>query len=359
MKKTTRILSSLLVAVILLLSMNILTASAADTGVMVFLTPNSNWRADNARFAIYTWDGGERWFDMTDSNGDGVYECLLPKEVSNVIFCRMTPSDTANNWDNKWNQTEDLIVPANGDNHYKVKSGTWDKGGGEWSYFDHNTCVHSPKDSGAVTSKPTCIDRGSISHICSKCGEAYTEDIDPMGHAYGTDNKCIVCGKIAVYIIAGNVMKSNGAYAEGDNSTFFGSEWDVSDEYNMMEYDTESECFVKIYEGVAKGEYHFKVAEDMSWDVSYGHDGGNCYVKVEENNSIVVITLKDGNVTVATMAGSFDGVEDDNSQKPDAPTDSDKTDTDNENNQPEEELNFFQKIWKAIVDFFKRLFGIK
>ena len=25
----------------------------------------------------------------------------------------------------------------------------------------------------------------------------------------------------------------------------------------------------------------------------------------------------------------------------------------------EENLNFFQKIWKAIVDFFKKLFGIK
>lgn len=358
MKHSTKILVTLILAFTLLLGVTAMSVSAADSGVMVYLTPNSNWRADNARFAVYTWDGGERWFDMTDSNGDGVYECLLPPEVSNVIFCRMTPSDTANNWNNKWNQTEDLIVPTNGDNHYKVKSGTWDKGGGEWSHFDSNTCVHSPSGSGEIVSKPTCTESGSVAHICSKCGESYNSTIDATGHAYGYDSKCITCGKEAVYIIAGNVMKKDGYYAQGDNSTFFGTEWDVSDEYNRMEYDSESGCFVKIYEGVAAGEYHFKVAEDMSWDVSYGHDGGNCYVNVEEDGSTVVITFKEGSVTVATAPG-YSVDDDDNQQKPGSPSEPDNSEGEENNDQPEEKLNFFQKIWKAIVDFFKKLFGIK
>ena len=30
-----------------------------------------------------------------------------------------------------------------------------------------------------------------------------------------------------------------------------------------------------------------------------------------------------------------------------------------EDNQPEVKLNFFQRIWKAIADFFRRLFGKK
>ena len=45
----------------------------------------------------------------------------------------------------------------------------------------------------------------------------------------------------------------------------------------------------------------------------------------------------------------------DDSNNTETPDSSDKTETP----EPERELNFFEKIWKAIVDFFKMLFGIK
>lgn len=102
-------------------------------GNQLYLKPNSNWKQSNARFAVYTWDGGDQWFDMTDSDSDGIYEVVLPKSISNIIFCRMNPSAKANNWNNKWNQTSDLKVQTNGNNLYTVKDGTWDKGGGTWS----------------------------------------------------------------------------------------------------------------------------------------------------------------------------------------------------------------------------------
>jgi hypothetical protein len=70
---------------------------------------------------------------MTDSDKDGIYEVVLPKTISNIIFCRMNPGAPANNWNNKWNQSGDLKVPTNGTNLYTVKAGTWDKGGGTWS----------------------------------------------------------------------------------------------------------------------------------------------------------------------------------------------------------------------------------
>ena len=44
-------------------------------------------------------------------------------------------------------------------------------------------------------------------------------------------------------------------------------------------------------------------------------------------------------------------------EDPKDPTDPDNSESKDE--EPKEELNFFQKIWKAIVDFFKKLFGIK
>ena len=70
---------------------------------------------------------------MTDSDGDGYYEVEKQAGYPNVIFCRMNPNATANNWNNKWNQTEDLVIPTDGNNLYTIKDGTWDKGGGTWS----------------------------------------------------------------------------------------------------------------------------------------------------------------------------------------------------------------------------------
>ena len=110
---------------------------AASQPETLYLTPNANWKVDNARFAAYFFGNGETWVSMTDKNTDGIYEVTTPtsKVYPNVIFCRMNPSASANNWNNKWNQTADLAIPSNGTNHYTVKEGTWDKGGGTWSLF--------------------------------------------------------------------------------------------------------------------------------------------------------------------------------------------------------------------------------
>ena len=108
------------------------------TEKVVYLQPNDNWKADNARFAAYFWnDGGSVWVSMTAVE-EGIYEAHLPTGYDygcNVIFCRMNPSTTANNWNNKWNQTADLKVPTDGTNLYTVKENTWDNGGGTWSTY--------------------------------------------------------------------------------------------------------------------------------------------------------------------------------------------------------------------------------
>jgi hypothetical protein len=106
------------------------------TDKVLYLKPNSNWKVDNARFAAYFFGNGEKWVSMTDDDKDGIYEVFIPEGFDygcNIIFCRMNPGTTANNWNNKWNQTSDLKAPTDGKNLYTVKDGTWDKGGGEWS----------------------------------------------------------------------------------------------------------------------------------------------------------------------------------------------------------------------------------
>ena len=69
------------------------------------------------------------------SCGDDYYEVDIPSSnYVNVIFCRMNPSATENNWDNKWNQTSDLDVDEalGGGNAYEITG--WDKLG---HWFTH------------------------------------------------------------------------------------------------------------------------------------------------------------------------------------------------------------------------------
>lgn len=103
---------------------------------MLYLKPNSNWTKDGARFAAYFFGNGEKWVSMTDMNGDGIYEVKIPTGFSKVIFCRMSGSATANNWNNKWNQSGDLAIPTNGNNLFTVPNGAWDGSTTSWSKHD-------------------------------------------------------------------------------------------------------------------------------------------------------------------------------------------------------------------------------
>ncbi|MBO7196321.1 MAG: starch-binding protein [Clostridia bacterium] len=148
MKNNTRkILLAFLVVMTLIVSMATITASAAEDSI-VYLDPGSEWASNDARFAIYTWDGpaGAQWIDMTDADSDGVYEGVVPSGYSNIIFCRMNPEFTENRWntaeeweiDNRpvWNQTVDLILRAGGTftitdpwaGNNKGASGSWEGG---------------------------------------------------------------------------------------------------------------------------------------------------------------------------------------------------------------------------------------
>lgn len=101
----------------------------------LYLKPNSNWKIDSARFALVLMDSNKQnhtWFNMVDTDGDGIYEAELDySDFKYVIFCRMNPGAAANNWNNKWNQTSDLTIPTDGTNCYTIQEGSWDKGA--WS----------------------------------------------------------------------------------------------------------------------------------------------------------------------------------------------------------------------------------
>lgn len=112
-------------------------------GEVLYLTPCDNW-INNAktngggkpgRYAAYFFGNGEKWVAMTAVAGETeLYQVTAPAGFKQVIFCAMNPTTAKLSWDDKWNQTNDLTYDGK-NNHYTVKKGTWDKGGGTWSYY--------------------------------------------------------------------------------------------------------------------------------------------------------------------------------------------------------------------------------
>ena len=111
---------------------------AKPTETKLYLKPNANWMADGARFSAYLWGNGVTavWYDMTLVEGEtDIYEFTLPEGYENIIFCRMNPSTTANDWNNKWNQTGDLKVPTDGKNLFTLADSVWDGATTTWDTY--------------------------------------------------------------------------------------------------------------------------------------------------------------------------------------------------------------------------------
>ena len=98
-----------------------------------YLKPNANWKADNARFAAYYFINNDInvWACCTDSDKDGIYRSVIPEGYSNVIYCRMNPSTTNNDWESKWDQTNDLTIEES-KNCYVVHIEEWSNAAGGW-----------------------------------------------------------------------------------------------------------------------------------------------------------------------------------------------------------------------------------
>ena len=99
-----------------------------------YLMPNSEWLEGNARFAVYAWNDAEsKWFDCADA-GDGIHFVVKNFDFSykNVIFCRMDPDKTENNWDSRLNATVKTVVPTDRNRYYRLDEGTSNNVGGSW-----------------------------------------------------------------------------------------------------------------------------------------------------------------------------------------------------------------------------------
>ena len=109
---------------------------------MYYFKPNTNWPASNAKYSAYFWNGsGNKWAELIDSDGDGIYECNLGNWTpTSVIYLRKDPNGYVyNNW-TCWNRIGNITVPS-GKNFYTMAAGVWSEQiesgsgytGGTWS----------------------------------------------------------------------------------------------------------------------------------------------------------------------------------------------------------------------------------
>ncbi len=118
-------------------------AAQIPAGTELYLRPNDNWLMDNARFAAYFFlDSDENEYEWTDLVAEPgvhkIYKTTSPATpYDKVIFTRMNGAEPENNWNNKWNQSQDLEFPTDGRNMFVINEGAW--GGGEvigdWSSY--------------------------------------------------------------------------------------------------------------------------------------------------------------------------------------------------------------------------------
>ena len=228
-KNFVRIFALVLAAVLVLGVVAMGIVAMAATPDTLYFKPSEDWKTADARFAAYFFGNGEAWDSVIDSDGDGIYECTVPAGMTSVIFVRMDPNKTANNWDSKWNQTADLSIPTDGKNYFTLNAGEWDGAQGTWSTIEiENACTHD-WGTGSVTTAATCEKNGVKTYTCSLCGNTKNESIIALGHNY-VDGTCDRCGDVqaasrVIYFVNTENWSVVNAYAwnSTSNESFLGT----------------------------------------------------------------------------------------------------------------------------------------
>ena len=259
--------------------------------VVLYLTPNSNWNVDNARFAAYFFGNGETWVDMTLVEGEtNIYAVTVPAGFEDVIFCRMNPSTTDNNWDNKWNQTSDLKVPTDGTNHYTVADGAWSEGDGSWSTYIpavvEPTTLATPVVEAAVEGNVVTLTWAAVENAAS-----YSITV-------GTETPVVV--EEPTYVFTGEYETEytfNVVAVPADEEKFAASEAGVATATTEAAPVVEPEVLAELD---ADAYYIFKQATEMK--------GGKWYAIVYDNKAATGLTANYGYLKVTEATSRANGI---------------------------------------------------
>ena len=192
----------------------------------VYLKPTKNWKSDGARFAAHFFEDGKeaKWMSMIAD--DNTYWCDVPDGYTNVIFCRMNPETPTNEWNNKWNQTEDIVIPADGNNIFTITNDKWGqndaKAAGSWSGSTWSQLTGGFTDlSSSLTAKLTEINATSdaVYTIYLSANGTSIEKVEPYtGNFYIRVDAA--AGKWYDYKTNPDNLMTYSAFSESDANSF-------------------------------------------------------------------------------------------------------------------------------------------
>ncbi|MCI6825225.1 MAG: hypothetical protein MR885_07660 [Ruminococcus bromii] len=224
------------------------TTAPANT---TYLQVNANWAQANARFAAYLWnDNGNTWVSAT-KYADGVYAVAVPDGYTNIIFTRMNPATTENNWSDAWNQTADLKVELG--KVYVMAEGAWDKGEGEWKNLDQPATT-APATEPATTAPATTAPVTEPTTV-SPSTEPTTAPASGVS-VFGDINLDLVKGSDDVYTASTDLEKGTYSFRINNNGTTYCNGATFTDKTTNVAYSTKWKAATKL---VANGgTYTFK-----------------------------------------------------------------------------------------------------
>ena len=228
------------------------TTAPANT---TYLQVNKNWAESNARFAAYLWnDNGNTWVSAT-KYADGVYAVAVPDGYTNIIFTRMNPATTENNWSDVWNQTADLKVELG--KVYVMAEGAWDKGEGEWKNLDQpaTTAPATEPATTAPATEPATTAPVTEPTTVSPSTEPTTAPVSGVG-VFGDINLDLVKGSDDVYTASTELEKGTYSFRINNNGTTYCNGATFTDKTTNVAYSTKWKSATKL---VANGgTYTFK-----------------------------------------------------------------------------------------------------
>lgn len=107
---------------------------------VIYLVPNA-WTSDGAALFVHSWGGGSDIAGKMTQVSDNLYQYEIGSNT-NCLFVRQSPSlGNQINWDQKWNQTADLAIPAD-KNCYTITG--WGPNDGSWSVYTSGSTDPNP-----------------------------------------------------------------------------------------------------------------------------------------------------------------------------------------------------------------------
>lgn len=234
----------------------------------VYLKPNSNWKADSARFAIYVFNDSvspkqEQWVSMADDDGDGYYQAEIPSGTwKGLIFCRMNPSSSTNSWETKWNQTDNLSIPSATDTNrcYTIADGAWDKGGGSWGAAPSTTRSLAK----AQTAEPVEANGGAGVNASATVDKFYYQIAEKN---LGGDTYTFDTAKYYAVVSVDRTTAPNTATVK-----YYPTAKDAIDETNEIANPTENVKFNNYHKGsieISKSDANGSTFQDMAGQVEF------------------------------------------------------------------------------------------